>query len=220
MVKLKEQLDGMKAPVSDQSFGAMIQKSLPQSYRPLLQTLSAASHLTKKVMTSSEIIAAIHEEADKLKVQKDTDKAAKDAAMIASQGKGKRKKGKDNGKKCTNCKWDGHLIEDCYWKGGGKEGQAPWDKKRENSSANTASTPVSANNDISLAVTYATSESLQALASSPPHDEAIIDCSATQHFSPSCESFINFTEINPIPIKAANGETMYATGCGNMKAFL
>ncbi|PFH45277.1 hypothetical protein AMATHDRAFT_161205 [Amanita thiersii Skay4041] len=99
--------------------------------------------------------------------------------MIVSQGKGKRKKGKDNGKKCTNCKQDGHLIEDCYWKGGGKEGQLPWDKKKEKSSANTASTPTSDNNDVSLAVTYGTSESLQALTSSPPHDEAIIDCSAT-----------------------------------------
>ncbi|PFH45751.1 hypothetical protein AMATHDRAFT_120389, partial [Amanita thiersii Skay4041] len=48
----------------------------------------------------------------------------------------------------------------------------------------------------------------------------IIDCSATQHFSPRCESFINFTEINPIPIKVANGKMMYATGCGDMKAFL
>ncbi|PFH45029.1 hypothetical protein AMATHDRAFT_121969, partial [Amanita thiersii Skay4041] len=48
----------------------------------------------------------------------------------------------------------------------------------------------------------------------------IIDCGATQHFSPRHENFINFTEINPIPIKAANGKTMYATGHGDMKAFL
>lgn len=27
---------------------------------------------------------------------------------------------------CTNCKRSNHTYEDCYWKGGGKEGQFPW----------------------------------------------------------------------------------------------
>lgn len=35
MAELKEQLDGMGAPISDQSFAAMIRKSLPTSYRSL-----------------------------------------------------------------------------------------------------------------------------------------------------------------------------------------
>ena len=30
-----------------------------------------------------------------------------------------------------NCKKPGHLDADCYAKGGGKEGQAPWMKKTE-----------------------------------------------------------------------------------------
>src|SRR5271170_7794832 len=32
---------------------------------------------------------------------------------------------------CTNCKRSGHSTENCYAKGGAKEGQAPWKKKKE-----------------------------------------------------------------------------------------
>ena len=71
MNELKEQLEGMGAPVSDPSFAAMIRKSLPASYRPLLQTLSATARVNKKTLTSDQIISAIHEEADKLIVQKE-----------------------------------------------------------------------------------------------------------------------------------------------------
>jgi NTP pyrophosphatase (non-canonical NTP hydrolase) len=87
MTELKEQLDGMGAPVSDQSFAAMIRKLLPTSYRSLLQTLSATARVNNKILTSDQIIAAIHEEADELKVHKEADKAAKNAAMVATQAK-------------------------------------------------------------------------------------------------------------------------------------
>ena len=68
MKELKEQFEGMGAPVSDASFAAMIRKSLPASYRPLLQTLSAAARINSKTLTSDQTIASVHEEADELVV--------------------------------------------------------------------------------------------------------------------------------------------------------
>lgn len=43
---------------------------------------------------------------------------------------GKKKKSKENSEEeCENCEKPGHVKEDCYAKGGGKEGQAPWQNK-------------------------------------------------------------------------------------------
>ena len=111
MSELKEQLEGMGAPISDTSFAAMIRKSLPTSFRSLLQTLSTTARVNKKILTSDEIIAAIHEEADEQKVHKEADKAAENAAMIAAQSKRRDDKKKV---KCVNCKRTGHKKEDCY----------------------------------------------------------------------------------------------------------
>jgi hypothetical protein len=87
MSELKEQLDGMGASISDSSFAAMIRKSLPPSYRPLLQTLSASARVNGKTLTCDQIISAVHEEADELKVHKEADKAAENAALAAAHAK-------------------------------------------------------------------------------------------------------------------------------------
>jgi hypothetical protein len=232
MTELKEQLDGMGAPVSDQSFAAMIRKSLPTSYHSLLQTLSATACVNNKILTSDQIIAAIHEEADELKVHKEADKAAENAAMVAVQAK--RRSDKKN-VKCSNCKRNGHKMEDCFMKGGGKEGQAPWDKKKDNQrdekhdgkkgekctgKANAASIDDTNNDDISLAVTYCPTEPLEALAVHPTNQSAIIDCGTTCHFTPNRSDLVNFVSIEPKPIKAANGHILKATGKGDLRVIL
>jgi hypothetical protein len=229
MSELKEKLEGMGAPMSDQSFAAMIRKFLPASYRSLLQTLSATARVNQKILTSDQIIAAIHEEADEQKVHKEADKAAKNAAMVAAHTKKRAEKKKV---KCTNCKRDGHKREDCFLKGGGKEGQAPWDKKKDDQKdngkkegkntgkANVVSMNDTDNEDVSLAVTCCPTEPLEALATYPASCSAIIDCGATRHFTPNRSDLINFITIEPKDIKAANGVTLQATGRGDLKIIL
>src|SRR6266850_5187943 len=221
MTELKEQLEGMGAPVSNQSFAAMIRKSLPPSYRSLLQTLSATARVNNKILTSSQIIAAIHEEADEAKVQKEADKAAENAAMIAAHVKKEQEKRR---KKCANCKRTGHTKEECYRPGGGKEGQGPRDKKKQATSANVASSEIGDNNeddeDLSLAVTCIPDETLEAMAALPRTHTAIIDCGATRHFTPDRSALLNFTQITPRPIKAANGPILQAVGGGDLKVLL
>jgi hypothetical protein len=221
MSELKEQLEGMGAPVSNQSFAAMIRKSLPPSYQSLLQTLSATARVNSKVLTSSQIIAAIHEEADEAKVQKEADKAAENAAMIAAHIKKVEEKRK---KKCINCKRPGHTKEDCFRPGGGKEGQAPWDKKKPTAKANIASSEatedIKDDEDLSLAVSCHPAEPLEAITAMLQTHTAIIDCGATRHFTPDRSALFNFTQITPRPIKAANGRILQATRRGNMKVLL
>ena len=120
-------------------------------------------------------------------------------------------------------------------KGGRKEGQAPWDKKKDNQrdekrdgkkgekrtgKANAASIDDTDNDDISLAVTYCPTEPLEALAVHPTNQSAIIDCGATRHFTPNRSDLVNFVSIEPKPIKAANGHILKATGKGDLRVIL
>ena len=45
----------------------------------------------------------------------------------------------------------------------------------------------------------------------------ILDCGASSHFSPEKSKFLNYQEINPEPVKAADGRTFKATGKGDLK---
>ena len=116
-----------------------------------------------------------------------------------------------------NCKHTRHSKEDCFQKGGGKEGQAPWDKKKDSNAKANAAT---AEDDVSLAVTCHPDEPLEVLASFPAAQNTIINCGATQHFTANHANLTNFTEIPPKPIKAANGCILQATRCSDLKILL
>ena len=63
MVQCKENLIEMGSSISDTRFNAMIMASLPVSYRPAKQTISAAERTTKTPMSSTDLIAFFTEEA-------------------------------------------------------------------------------------------------------------------------------------------------------------
>src|SRR5215471_4504867 len=224
MIELKEELAGMGAPVTDDAFAAMIRKSLPPSYRPLLQSISTAARITGRPMTSDQLIQCIHEEVDLKAIEKRRDKMAEDTALLASkgrQGNQKRKKTPDPSKNCSNpnCLRAGHVIAECYRKGGGKEGQGPWSKKKKADSANTAST----NKDPVALVALVTTVNLdeaEALSARSQDPTIIIDCGASKHFSSNRAKFATFTEIEPQPIKSADGRSLYATGKGDMEILI
>ena len=112
----------------------------------MLQTIMAAkraSTLTgnpQKWMKANDLVEFLIEEAQHHIINDECSKNS-DQALTASTrkgGKGKSKawKADDKTKKdgerktCSNCKRIGHKSEDCYGKGGGKEGQALWQKKK------------------------------------------------------------------------------------------
>ena len=142
-------------------------------------------------------------------MQKEADKAAENATMIAAHTK---KKELSQTKKCINCKRKGHTKNECYQKGGGKEGQAPWDKKKKEDTKANAASMEDANYDISLAVTCCPTEPLEALSATHTANNVIIDWGATQHFTLNRSVLENFTTIEPKPIKATNDRILQATG--------
>jgi hypothetical protein len=166
----------------------------------------------------------MHEEADSQAINKCTNKASKDTAMIASKvrkcvGKGKGKL--DELKICLNpnCKRTGHLMKDCFRPGGGKEGQG-WNKKNgKTMTANTALTKD--DEDIALIATVSHSNSEEAALTTSDSDSAIIvECGATCHFSSDRKKFIKFMEIPPQLKKFTNGRSLQAMGRRNMQILL
>jgi hypothetical protein len=156
----------------------------------------------------------------------------------------KRRKPGRSGAQCTNtnCKSQrGHTIEDCFAKGGGKEHEAPdWFKKRQeakaketkkesaNSAAETSSKRenhayvtvgptdlIHQDEEASTALVITSGHNHEAFGVSPSTD-LIVDCGASSHFSPDKSKFINFEAILPEPIRAADGHTFSAIGCGDL----
>jgi hypothetical protein len=62
LLKLRESLAGMGVSIADTDFHAIILGSLPESYRLLLSSISAAAKITKSPLTSNELITLITEE--------------------------------------------------------------------------------------------------------------------------------------------------------------
>jgi len=102
-------------------------------------------------MKTNDLIAFFIEEAQHHVINDERTKTAESALAAYSKkaGKGRSGQGKKLNEKssdvtCGNCKKPGHVDADCYAKGGGKEGQAPWQK---NKSANTESAIVAVDDD-------------------------------------------------------------------------
>ena len=188
--------------------------------------MSTAARLAKTPFTSDMLIQAVLKEADHQAVAKNAEKAAENAAMIAATNK-RSTKGKKS-LRCSNCKRSGHINSDCFAKGGGKEGQWPDKKKKDEKVATVAkeddvedvaliAIPDKEDEDLALAVTSDFQEDARALSASASNDGIILDSGATHHFSPQCSKYINFTPITDSPIKAADGRILNATGKGDMR---
>jgi len=122
-------------------------------------------------------------------------------------------------KTCSNCGKPGHVVEDCWAEGGGKEGQGPRqkkslkkvEKKTEESAAVAveeelfAFTCTSDFNDVA--------ESLQVPKSKRG---AVVDSGASSHFCPDRTKFVTFCPIEEQPIKTADGRTLKAIGMGDV----
>src|ERR1700719_1609009 len=127
------------------------------------------------------------EEAHQRELSENTPKSG-DAALNVTKGKGRKGKGNDNSPKnpCATCKCTNHKTEDCFSKGGAKEGQAPWQKKSDKVITAVMSTPKKDETEDYLAFTCLgdTPNPAAALAHAKRSHDMILDSGATVHFWP------------------------------------
>ncbi|KAJ3787156.1 hypothetical protein GGU10DRAFT_249307, partial [Lentinula aff. detonsa] len=94
------------------------------------------------------------------------------------------RKGQKSDKECTNCARKGHVKEECYRKGGGKEGQYPsWWRGRKESTV-----PTNAN----LAVTDFSQPYALLANTTKAMGSIYADSAATDHFFRDRSDFITY----------------------------
>ena len=118
-VRLKE----MGAKISDDEFMDIILASLPPTYDAVMNALTTSLEECGRTMDPHSLIRILEAQYKKRKTAIVTQE---DQAFMGTSTSTDKKQ-----LICTNCKKSGHIIENCWAKGGGKEGQAPWQKKRK-----------------------------------------------------------------------------------------
>jgi hypothetical protein len=107
------------APIDDRAFWTIILSALPQFWDPVVATL----YTTK---TSRDAINQLMTHWARISRDRVTNARTSTSALQAATGRQFQSRFKSN-VACTNpnCRCVGHTIEDCYWPGGGKQGQFP-----------------------------------------------------------------------------------------------
>jgi hypothetical protein len=107
------------APIDDRTFRTIVLSALPQSWDPIVTTLY-------KTQTSRDAINQLMTHEARISRDRVMNTRTSTSTLQASTGRQFRSRFKSN-LTCTNpnCKRIGHTIEDCYWPGGGKQGQFP-----------------------------------------------------------------------------------------------
>jgi hypothetical protein len=227
MLRLHESLAGMGASIEDRDFYAILIGSLPEAYRPLLSSINAAAKVTLRVLTPYELINIVSEEYEHrlLTNRRMTKKGANSALSASVKGNGGRGRTSNSAPAnpdavCYNCKRKGHYKEDCWRKGGGKEGQGPNQRKRgansQKHSANSASSSEPPTDNYAFATSALTSVAEQ-LCIPVERRGAIIDSGASSHFCPDRAKFENYVPIEPQDIHTADGTTVSTVGRGDVK---
>ena len=241
MMQRRDNLITMGSTMSDTRFNIIIMSSLPDSYRPTLQTITAAERASKLSGSSSQtqqmkpddLIAFIIEEAQHRVISDERNRNAESAlAAHAKKGKGKAGKRKkhdksesssdssetDSEETCDNCRKSGHGKPDCYSKGGGKEGQAPWQKKsKKGKKTETAVVAVNEEEDEFFAFVCTSSYANVAKALQDPKSRlgTCVDSGASRDYCPDRSKFSNYKRIDR-NVTTADGRTIKAIGMGDM----
>ena len=135
MLQCGDNLIKIGSTMTETRFNIIIMSSLPESYRPTLQMITASELASKlsgmqlNTIKADDLIAFIIKEAQHCVINNNHMKSAKSA--LAAWTKATNKIKGENKITCENCGRSGHEKPDCYQKRGDKEGQAPWQQKPE-----------------------------------------------------------------------------------------
>ena len=98
---------------------------------------------------------------------------------------------------CGNCKKPGHVEADCYAKGGGKEGQAPWQKRKSEKTETATVAAVNDDNDELFAFTCTSDYADFAAILQLPKSKlsTCVDSGVSCDYSPDHSKFSNYRAV-------------------------
>ena len=186
--------------------------SLPESYWPTLQTITAVECMSTLLGTLSSMTMKPSIALTALSKKQRTRKQC--------SNKGKEKS--TSSAICKNCKSSGHTKANCWLKEGGKESQGPrgWNSKKGEKKAETvAAAEVTSNVDEIFAFTCTSDyvEVTNALNIPKSWLGTYINSGASQHYSPDHDVFINYSLISNTTIATADGCKLKALGKGDVQ---
>ena len=214
----------MGSTLSESGFNTIIMSSLPESYQPSLQTITAAERVNKlsggqsSGIKSDDLIEFLIEEAQHRLINEQRSKNTEIALTAYSKMKG-RNKGANKEKKdeeCTNCKRKGHTAENCLAKGGGKEGKAPWQNKGKQKEMVTVA--AAKDEEEEMFAFTCTSDYMDLAAVTPIPKSSFgtcVDSGASNSYSPDRTKFSNYREIDQ-DITTVDGCVMKVIGMGDL----
>ena len=226
MIPRRDNLLKIGSMLSDNRFNILIRSSLPELYRSTLQTVIALKCIIKlsagqlHSIKANDSIAFIIEEAQHWVINDDCTKNT-ESALAACMEKSLKSKGKKKDKSrsditCGNCKESGHLQDNFYAKGGGKEGQAPWMK---NTSKNTEAVVVAADNKVDALFAFTCTSDHVALADKLNIPKCrlgtCIDSGASRNYCPNHTKFSNYRSVH-WKITTADGRSLNTVGMGDL----
>ena len=221
----------MGSVIANTRFKIIIMSSLPDSYRPTLQTITMAEKATRlsgstsKGMLPDDLIAFIIEEAQHRVINDKHTKTAESALaahtknVTRPRGKGKNKlKNMQSDVTCDNCNAPGHFITECWSKGGGKEGQGPRQKNKKDKQPETAI--VAVKDDKNELFTFNCTSDYAAVVEKLNLPKlklgTCVDSGASHDYCPDWFKFVNYQTVEQT-ITTANGKLMKAVGMGDLQ---
>jgi hypothetical protein len=226
LTEARDELLGMGLIVDD--FTSIIINSMPDSYHNLVSSISGASRATGSSLDSDNLIVLLTEEDD---YRKNENKRGKSKSDNLALNVNKGKHGRKSDLKCDNCGRKFHTKDNCYYPGGGKEGQAPWQKDKSKS-ANTATSSENKSETKSEAkwdnkkevgghaFSAIRQNQLQALNSRSHKINAAVDSGASVHYCPDRQKFISYSSMDEEEIFTADGRPIDAIGRGDVHILL
>ena len=225
MLQRHDNLLKIGSEMSAKRLNVIIMSSLPESYRPTLQTITASERASKlsgqsNTMKADELIAFIIEEAQHRVINDKRTKTAESAlaarAKKTGKSKGKKKDDSQSDVVCENCSKPGHSKPDCWSKGGGKEGQGLRHKKK---SKKDETVVVAAEDDKEDLLAFICTSDYVAVAKSIDMPKSklgtCIDSGASQHYCPDRSKFTEYKTVER-KITTADGRTLTTAGMGDL----
>jgi hypothetical protein len=110
LTQLREHLHVTNSPVSDSTYVSIIISSMPETYRPTVQTVKTTMKVTGQQIAPDDLFVIFLQEAEHHAIEGGNAKAQ--AAIVAGPAAGKKgvKRGR---RKCENCQGIGHTKDYC-----------------------------------------------------------------------------------------------------------
>jgi hypothetical protein len=217
--EIAEQLEGAGAPVSSDIFILTLLAGLPETYEPLVMSLSSMDNLEVDVVCNK----LLHEELRRQNKEKESKDSAFSTGLPGNKSGGrfkqkqqqKQQQNKDNkqqqkkGPKCFYCGKLGHIKRDCF--------KFQEEQKSKGNNQGTGSGPsteerASAAHDFLFMASPSSSSHLTLY--------WYVDSAATQHMTCQREWLHNFEPIPPRQVILGDDHILEATGKGQVKLLL